>query len=122
MLNRKVVKPEGIENYAFRLNHEYTINNPYPHVVIDNEIDPQIIESVINEFPDLSKIESATENSDRRSERKFSSGRGSKLFGSATDKLMKYLNSGEFLDFLQIVTGINESLIQDPHFIGGGLH
>ena len=36
--------------------------------------------------------------------------------------LLRYLNSSEFIDFLQELSSIEESLIPDPHFIGGGLH
>ena len=35
---------------------------------------------------------------------------------------MMFLNGSEFIDFLQELTGIEEKLIPNPHFIGGGLH
>ena len=35
---------------------------------------------------------------------------------------MHYLNSEPFLEFLQILTGIQEPLISDPYFVGAGQH
>ena len=35
---------------------------------------------------------------------------------------MHFLNSAPFLEFIQSSTGIDEKLLGDPYFIGGGLH
>ena len=35
---------------------------------------------------------------------------------------ISFLNSYQFIDFLQKLTGIEEKLIPDPYFFGGGLH
>jgi len=35
---------------------------------------------------------------------------------------MRYLNSHQFIEFLQQLTSIKEALIPDLHFVGGGLH
>jgi len=35
---------------------------------------------------------------------------------------MRYLNSHQFIEFLQRLTSIKEAIIPDPHFVGGGFH
>ena len=36
--------------------------------------------------------------------------------------MLAEFNSSAFVDFLQMLTGIEEALIPDPHYRGGGLH
>ena len=35
----------------------YKNNKPFPHIVLDNFVDKELLDNVLNEFPDLSKIE-----------------------------------------------------------------
>ena len=44
------------------------------------------------------------------------------IFGKQTKIFLNFLNSQPFLHFIQILTGINETLLGDPYFEGGGLH
>lgn len=48
--------------------------------------------------------------------------KGENKFGPKTKDLVHFLNSEPFLNFLQILTGIIETLIPDPYFEGGGFH
>ncbi len=54
-------------------------------------------------------------------ESKFAS-KGEHRFGPYTRQLVHLLNSQPFLEFLQEMTGISETLIPDPYFEGGGYH
>ena len=92
---------------------------PFPSISFDNFFNPEILTEVLAEFPDLEKKNAQTFNNAR--EIKLA-GRGEKFFGAKTKQLMHYLNSEPFLNFLQILTGIEEPLISDPYFIGGGQH
>ena len=44
------------------------------------------------------------------------------MFGEKTSIFINFLNSEYFLNFLQKLTGIKEILLNDPYFLGGGLH
>ena len=55
-------------------------------------------------------------------EKKSATPRGDYKYGPYGKNFINYLNSSEFIDFLQVVTSIKEPLIADPHLIGGGIH
>lgn len=92
---------------------------PFPNCSFKNFFDEIILERILNEFPDLSKGDSVQFANNK--EKKFA-GQGEHRFGEETKKLMRALNSQPFLEFLQELTGIKETLIGDPYFFGGGLH
>jgi hypothetical protein len=97
----------------------YFNNKPFANIALDDFFNPEFLENVLEEFPDLSKKDSHSFHNTK--EIKLA-GKGEKFFGSETKKLMHFLNSEPFLNFLQILTGIEEPLIGDPYFIGGGQH
>ncbi len=101
-------------------NHrkEYQTNKPFPNICFKEMFDEGFLDSVLNEFPDLSN-ENATKFSNPNENK--SASRGESLFGDKTKKLIHFLNSQPFLDFLSILTGI-ENLIPDPYLVGGGFH
>ena len=121
MLN---IKERDIEIYAEKLNNEYSLAKPFPHVVIDDAIKLEFLNKVITEFPDLSKqIGRGVSHENDKRNNKLATGRGGgSILGKNSQELINYLNSSEFLDFTQKVTGIKEALIPDPHLIGGGYH
>ena len=94
---------------------------PFPHAVIDNLFDDKILKDVIQSFEFTSK-HSNFNDTVKSTELIFSSGRGDQAQKPSCKQFLRYLNSFEFIDFLQILTGITEPLLPDPHFIGGGLH
>jgi hypothetical protein len=99
-------------------NSSYVRAAPFPHVVLDDFFDPEILELVLAEFPKPGAIRWQTFDNER--EIKLASAAESS-FGPATRLLLYHLNSITFLDFLSAVTGI-ANLIADPSFEGGGLH
>ncbi|MBA87551.1 MAG: proline hydroxylase [Euryarchaeota archaeon] len=100
---------------------KYINSLPFAHIVLEDLFDNDILEKVLLEFPDLSLKNEANHYSGITDE-KFSSPRGTKFQNKNTRDFLNYLNSSEFIDFLQELTSIKESLIPDPHFLGGGLH
>ncbi|MDX1641479.1 MAG: 2OG-Fe(II) oxygenase [Balneolaceae bacterium] len=98
---------------------EYQSADPFPNIYFKNFFDADYLDSVLAEFPDLSQKESITYKN--KKEIKFA-GKGERFFGPKTKELMHFLNSEPFLNFLQILTGIEEPLIADPYFSGGGQH
>ena len=95
--------------------------NPFPHIVLDNFINERLLAKCEQDFPDLAKIDEAIRHSGRTDE-KLASPRGDNVQTKHIKRLLKFLNSSIFVDFLQILTTIEEPLITDPHYIGGGLH
>jgi len=106
---------------AQRLREEYINNQPFPHITIDNFFREDILETAAKSFPDLSKDEISTKYNNK-AEIKLASARGDQQQSEPIKHLLRYLNSSEFLDFLQHLTSIDEPLVSDPHFHGGGLH
>jgi Rps23 Pro-64 3,4-dihydroxylase Tpa1-like proline 4-hydroxylase len=99
---------------------EYLNAKPFPNISFRNFFNPEILENLLAEFPDLSK-ENSSLKQNTEIEKKFSS-TGENSFGIKTKTFLHYLNSQPFLEFLQILTGIEEKLIGDPYYLGGGLH
>ncbi len=94
---------------------------PYPHAVIDGLFDEDVLNKVLASFENLERSPGLT-NTFKTTEVKFSSVRGDSAQNLACKEFLRYLNSSNFIDFLQKLTGIKEPLIPDPHFIGAGLH
>ena len=79
------------------------------------------MESVLDEFPDLSQLKESVSNYNSGTELKYASEGMGPLSDSAFT-LTSYINSGVMMDWLSDVTGINDSLISDPYLRGGGYH
>lgn len=112
-----------IKDFDLTQAREQYINaQPFPNIVFNNLVDADLLQSVVDEFPDL-------ENAEPNSRVKYWNPlemkhitSGPKNIGPRTQHLIDYLNSQEWLDKLQILTGIQEPLIADPLLMGGGLH
>lgn len=97
----------------------YGAGSPFPNTAFHNVFDPEFLDRILAEFPDLSKEDA--QKYENQKEIKLA-GKGERFFGDETKKLMHFLNSEYFLNFLQILTGIKEPLFGDPYFNGGGQH
>jgi Rps23 Pro-64 3,4-dihydroxylase Tpa1-like proline 4-hydroxylase len=97
----------------------YQEADPFPNIAFENFFNPDLLEKVLVEFPDLQNQDSIKFHNSK--EKKFA-GKGEKSFGPETRKLMHFLNSEPFLVFLKSLTGIEKTLVGDPYFYGGGLH
>ena len=112
---------QSLQEIAQEKKQEFLAADPFPHIVIDNLISDEFLRRCAAEFPDLSKNEKAIRHSGRTDE-KLASPRGNDFQSKSIYELLSFLNSSEFIDFLQELTSVEEPLIPDPHFIGGGLH
>lgn len=111
---------KGLELLSSPPANEYAAAQPFPHAVFDGVIEDQFLSEVLDEFPDLRSREDII-NFNRPTSVKLA-GKGEQDFGPRTRQLMHFLNSEPFLVFLQKLTGIQEVLISDPYYEGGGLH
>ena len=102
------------------LHDEYVNNLPFPNISIDEFFNPDILDKILEEFPQLGakKEDIFYENPN---EIKYAS-KGEYRFGNTIKEFMHFMNSQPFLEFLQELSGIKETLIPDPYFEGGGCH
>lgn len=106
--------------FGAQKNEQYTNAAPFPNIYFDDFFQPDALREILAEFPDLGSgqkdIFYANPN-----ESKYAS-KGQSRFGPKTLELVHFLNSEPFLEFLQNLTGIKETLLPDPYFEGGGFH
>ena len=112
-------KNTSLQEIAAQAAKTYADGNPFPNIYFDDFFDEEMLSEVLEEFPDLSKKRS--KKYDSPTEIKLA-GKGQRFFGPKTKKFMDFLNSQEFLDFLQVLTSIEEPLVADTSFAGGGQH
>jgi Rps23 Pro-64 3,4-dihydroxylase Tpa1-like proline 4-hydroxylase len=109
---------DRLMDWAERHREPYSGELPFPHACIEDFLKPQVLEGVLDEFPEEDPdLWSAMIDKDQK---KFAANDTSKL-GPNTRRVLHFLNSREVINFLERLTGI-QGLIPDPHLAGGGLH
>lgn len=93
---------------------------PFPSIYFRNFFRPEVLDTVLEEFPDLEKLKEARKYNNAQEKKLM--GEGESVLGAKTRQFIHYLNSEPFLKFLQVLTGIDETLLGDPYLWGGGLH
>lgn len=96
----------------------YTLGQPYPHLVIKDLFDSDVLDRIVAEFPTSGNRDWI--NWDIEHETKLTS-RGIAGLSVFTQIFFFWLNSIEFLNELKKIVGIND-LVPDPLFFGAGLH
>ena len=102
-------------------NSSFLKNQPFPHISFENFFNLSFIESILSDFPNLEDKNNTKEFDTKRDQKKFATD-VSFAFPKKINNFLSYLNSYQFLSFLQKLTGIKETLIPDPYYFGGGLH
>ena len=100
-----------------QLAAQYQAAEPFPHIVIDCLLEPQILREALADFPDID----GKEFFDRDQERLKFQFAPEEVKAGLLRNLLIELNSKAFLSFLEEMTGI-DGLMGDHHFSGGGLH
>jgi hypothetical protein len=115
----ELLPEQKLSDPAFQqsLHEQFIAARPYPHVCVDGLFDPEVLRRIVAEFPDSSGLGVKFDNA---RERKHAT-RHERELAPFTKAFIHGLNSASFIEFLEGVTGI-ESLIPDPHLVGGGLH
>src|SRR4051812_44235137 len=109
-----------LKELAKQKKSEYQNAEPFPSIVIHDFFDVDVLNKVLDEFPDLSKSKDV-KKFDTHNEKKLAT-KGESNFGEMTKQIVHFLNSQPILEFLQELTGIEETLMPDPYFEGGGYH
>ncbi len=122
MLKNKIVSEKYLNslNLINDIKNKYNSAKPYPNTIIPNFFNEKFLNGIASEFPELSSLED-TKSYNNKNEIKLASN-DFKKFPNKIKEIFNYLNSEEFLNFLQFVTSIKEKLIADKDLNGGGLH
>jgi hypothetical protein len=107
-----------LEQQLDELHETYRSATPYPHIVLDNFLEPGVAERAIEEFPPLDPEQ--WNNYLHANERKFSN-TDPDTWGPTLRAILAELNSPRFVQFVSSLIGIDQ-LIPDPSLEGGGLH
>ncbi len=108
----------ALERDVEHLHAEYQAADPYPHIVIDEFLEPRAAEAAIAEFPTLDPARWT--NYLHVNERKFSN-TDPTSWGPTLQRILEELNSLRFVRFIGNLLG-QDDLIADPSLEGGGLH
>ena len=101
--------------------NKFNENKPFPHIIFDNFFNSKYLDLILENFPELEKNKNVLEFNSEKDKKKFATNKNFN-YPEIINNFLNYLNSFEFLNFLQIITGIKEKLISDPYFSDGGLH
>lgn len=115
----KISIPELLE-LGRQKHDEYVNAAPFPSMYFDDFFDADMLRKVLAEFPQIGKDKTDIQYANPN-EQKLAT-KGEYRFGEVTREFVHFLNSQPFLEFLQNLTGIKETLIPDPYFEGGGFH
>lgn len=109
---------ERYEANIEQLRAQYRTAQPFPHIVIDDFLEPEAARAAIAEFPPLDQ--ERWNNYIHINERKFSNTDPSE-WGPTLQRTLDTLNSPRFVDLVGALVG-EDDLIADPSLEGGGLH
>jgi len=112
-INHRYIDPNIFTN-------KYISNQPFPHIIFKDFINNKLLEQIESEFPDLSKLKNIVNFTNQREIKFTSLGFGD--ISPSANKLISFLNSNIFLEYLNKATGISEVLVSDPYLSGGGYH
>lgn len=113
-----VIDLDRISDVFARQHHAFATAEPFPHVVLDDLFDADLLRAVAAEYPDAAEMERTF--SAPHEEGKGQTSSWAKL-GPRTTQFICDLNSGDFLAQLEELTGIDH-LISDAKLEGGGMH
>jgi hypothetical protein len=112
-----VLHPRVLEQVE-PLNHQFVTAEPFPHVVIDQFLDPAFCSQLIAEFPPFAEKHAVNERGEL--------GRKSAIptlaaISPAYSRFDALIKGPEFLQLIERITGI-PALLYDPEYVGGGTH
>jgi 2OG-Fe(II) oxygenase superfamily len=113
-----VLDIDRLEQDAERLRVQYQSADPYPHIVIDQFLEPEAAKAAVAEFPSLDP--ERWNNYLHVNERKYNN-TDPATWGPTLRRVLDELNSPRFVRFIGTLLGVDE-LIADPSLEGGGLH
>ncbi len=107
-----------LRNDSELLQKQYSLGQPYPHLVIDDLFDTEILDRIVTEFPKADNRDWIAWNTNHENK---STSRGITGLSMFTQIFSLWLSSTEFIEEIKRITGIDD-LVPDPLFFGAGLH
>lgn len=113
------MKPISDKRIGKELSERYNAASPFPHIVIDDFLPPEVLQMVLDRFdlikpsPDSQSFERAQEKSKTNFQPDYLEDDLRRMFYS--------FNSKPFVKLMENITGI-KGLIPDPYFLGAGIH
>jgi len=104
-LNIKHILSEEFQNlteFALKEKKNYLTAKPFPNIALNNFFNNDFLNTILNEFPDLSKLH-GSQNYNVKNEIKLSNKNYDK-FPTTIKSFIDFLNSNVFLTFLQKLT------------------
>ena len=112
----------NLESIAEANKKKYINAKPFPHIYFDNFFNDQALNNILSDWPNT-KDNKKFFNKNGKNEKKISTSSPLALdVIPSLNEFLSFLNSYRFVNFVQNITGIEESLVPDPYFIGGGVH
>ncbi len=109
---------EKLAKLAYENNSRYRENKPFPHISLDNFLPQNIAETISNEYPQISNLNSSYKFHDNENVRRYLL-EDTRYFSNNLKFFAAAISSRSFLLFLETLTGI-KALIPDPYLMGGG--
>lgn len=98
-------------------HEEFRKARPYPYIVIDDFLKPEVALSMYEQFPKVDELRKHYKNLNE----KKSEGSSFDQYHPAFNQVRHELATPEFLTFMEQLTGINDLILPDDHR-GSGLH
>jgi Rps23 Pro-64 3,4-dihydroxylase Tpa1-like proline 4-hydroxylase len=124
-LERKLIDITSFTKAIERLRQEsdtfrqkYVTEKPYPHLVIDNLFEPELLDRIVTEFPEKGDRDWLVWDTFHESK---TTSRGIHGLSMFTQLFCLWLNCTEFIQEINKITGF-DNLVGDPTFLGAGLH
>lgn len=114
-------KYSNLDKLAKNYKKQFLDNRPFPHISFNNFFNEKILDKILKNFPNLTKTKHTTKFNSKTDKNKIATNLNF-IFPKEIDYFLNYLNSNIFINFIQEITGIKETLVPDPYFFGGGLH
>ncbi|TDV27869.1 Rps23 Pro-64 3,4-dihydroxylase Tpa1-like proline 4-hydroxylase [Paraburkholderia caballeronis] len=114
------ISPEAARGKGAELQAAYVDASPFPHVVIDDFLPPELADRILGHFASSRGGGDLNMSYDRAQER-FKSSYHPDTLAPELRAIFYAFNSRPFLQIVENLTGI-KGLIPDPYFFGGGLH
>ena len=110
----KFINCKNLDKNLLNFSNNYLAAKPFPHVIIDNFLEYECITNTLKGFKNVNWA-----SYNHFNEKK--SGNKTTNFDPLLKKTIEALNSEEFLEYLEKITGI-QSLIPDHELGSGGVH
>tara|TARA_B110000196_G_C21048822_1_gene616275 strand:- start:271 stop:1119 length:849 start_codon:yes stop_codon:yes gene_type:complete len=110
----------NLKDFTELKKEDYLLSEPFPNIVLDDFFNEDYLKKILEEFPNLENLKNSSKYVNKN-EIKFANN-NFELFPKNLKNFINFLNSHEFINFIQSITSIKEPLKGDTELNGGGLH